>query len=761
MIRLIPFELEKVWRKNSFLGILALLVFLNLFFLWFFHRPAENEPPLAAYKAVCNAISGMREEEKLEYITGLKEQLDGVAVVEAVQNMRGLGNKMGDTLAKQRMEQNPGIYEKYYDIYKSGEYLIYTDSLEKEIRLVEELYAEITAVADYEGYLNSVQEKSTQLSGISIFQSAEARDSFSSRNIQKSAADHSGMTSENIRWYPSRGLTMAVENQVTDLFALLSVFLFVGQLITGERGKGLFHITRATNRGMAVDMGARLFALLIHCGAVCLLLYGSNLVYAWAAAGLGSRSCALQSMAPYLESSLPLSLGIFLIVGLATKISVIFCLGLLLTACAVCTAHSFMPPLIGLGMLGVNWLLYTWIPSYSAWKALKYFSFFGLLRVEQLYGKYLNLNILGCPVSRLVCALAVLAGVILLGSTAVLLLFHRGGSLLLQRTMYSLHGHFHPHSSLLGHESYKILVAGRALLILLAFAVLIGWNDLGKTYTPSAGEQYYQSLMLSLEGELTEDKSALIAAEQTRYDEAFAQIDRIDSLTASGSISESSGENMKLQWYGELAFYPFFQRILAQYERILQNGGAFVYDTGYLYLFGTMDDSFLLDLLLLSLCFCFAFANVMAMEDSKGVWGVLSASRCGRKRIIYSKCLVCGLAAAGMALLPWLFRWLSISAAYPMRELWADVRAIPQYESFCVNVPIWTFLLLAVLIQMAAVQLISAAVLLLSQWRKNYFQTLFLALLLLAAPLILTAMGLQGTKWFSVWPLYSWTRLYG
>ena len=87
-------------------------------------------------------------------------------------------------------------------------------------------------------------------------------------------------------------------------------------------------------------------------------------------------------------------------------------------------------------------------------------------------------------------------------------------------------------------------------------------------------------------------------------------------MVADGSISENAGDSMKEPWYSELTFYPWFQRIQAQYERILSDGGVFIYDTGYLFLFGQMDDDFLINLLLISLCFSFSFANVMAMEEN-------------------------------------------------------------------------------------------------------------------------------------------------
>ena len=761
MVTLIRFELQKVWLKRSFLSLMALLLLLNVFLLWYLNQPTGDEPPLCAYKAVCQDISGMTEDEKFTYINDLKEQADGLSLVEQVQSLYSQGSESGDSLAQQLQDSNSDIYKKCEELYRTGDYLIYTDSLAKERILLDELFEEISAVPGYEDYLASVQENSNQLGGISIFQSSTSKETFGTRNIAKSAADHAEMSSADIRWFPSKGITMAVESQATDLLLLLSVFLFVGQLIAEEKEKGLFAITRSTKRGLFADMGARIVAILIHSGTVCLLLYGSNLIYASSMAGIGNLSVSLQSLAPYMESSFPISLATFLALSLMTKIGVVFLLGLLLTACAVYSSHSFMPQLVGIGFLSLNWILYTFIPSHSSLNLLKYLSYFSLLRTDSLYGTYLNLNIMGFPFSRTSCSLVLLVILLSVGIAAVLLLFRYGDRLSVNQASVYFHVLFHPHNSLFRHEGYKIFIANRGLLILLAFSIFLGSNVFEKNYTPSAGEQYYQSMMLSLEGELTEEKKVSIKAEQARYDDAFIQIERIDQMVAEGSISENDGDSMKEPWYSELAFYPWFQRIQTQYERILSDGGVFIYDTGYLYLLGQMDDDFLINLLLLSLCFSFAFANVMAMEDSKGLWGLLSATKLGKKQIVGYKWMICGVACVGITLLPWFFRSLSISSVYPMGEIWAGIQNIPQYQGFPVNLPLLLFLMLAVLSQLISTQLLCSVVLLISKWRKNYFQTLFLALLLLATPLILAQMGLNVMRWFSVWPLYGWTGIIG
>ena len=761
MTALIGFELQKVWKKGSFLSLMLLLLLVNLFLLWYLNQPGKDEPPLSAYKAVYRDISDMTEQEKLTYILGLKEQAEGLSLVEQVRSLYSQGSQSGDSLAKQLKENNSDLYKKYEKLYRAGDYLIYTDSLTAERTLLDELYDEISAVSGYDDYLASVQKHSSQLGGISIFQSSASEENFGSRNIAKSAADHAGLSAGNILWFPSKGMTMALESPATDLLLLLSVFLFVGQLISEEKGKGLFAVTRSTKRGLWADMGARITAVLIHGGVICLLLYGSNLIYVASTAGLGNLSASLHSLSPYIESSFPLSLAAFLFLCVLAKIGAVFLLGLLLTACALCSSRSFIPPLVGIGFLGLNWILYAFIPSGSRLCLLKQLSYFSMLRTDALFGTYLNLDIMGFPFSRAGCILILLAFLLFIGIAAVLLLFRYSDPLNKTRASWHFHLPFHPHSSLFRHEGYKILIANRALLILLVFAILLGGNAFGKDYTPSAGEQYYQQMMRSLEGHLTPEKENTVKAEQARYDQAFARIEQIDQMAADGSISENAADSMKEPWYSELAFYPWFQQIQTQYERILSDGGVFIYDTGYLYLFGQMDDDFLINLLLLSLCFSFAFANVMAMENNKGLWNLLSASKLGRKRIIRQKWMVCTAACFAITLLPWLFRWASISSFYPMGEILAGIQNLPQYGSFPVNLPLLLFFILAVLSQLAAAGLICAVVLFLSKWRKNYFQTLFLALFVLAVPLVLAQMGISIMKWFSLWPLYGWTGLIG
>lgn len=749
-MRLTAFELRKIWGKPSFLLSVCVLLVVNLFLMWYINLPDEGTPPLSAYKAFIEDIASMSESEKTDYIDDLKAKVDGIAFVQTIQGMQNMGNEMGASLAQQEMEANPGLFEKYYDLYQSGDYLIYTDSFAKESALIQELYEENSKVSGYSDYLESVQKNKDSLSGISIFGSTE---SFSTRNTQKSAKDYDGLENTEIQWQPSKGISAAMENSVTDVLLLLGIFLFVGSLIAEEKEKGLFYITRGTKYGLCVSICSKLAALLIHCFVITSVMVGGNLVYAELTAGLGDLRVSIQSIAPYTESNLQISVLEYIALSMITKSLVFFAFGAFLTSVSICSRKGFIPYIAGLGILAESWLMYILVPGYSAWIVVKYLNLVGLLDTGAIFGGYLNLNIGGYPVSRLTLSWIVIAVMAVSSVCACLISFLHGKNLELTKTQITLPIRFRPHNNLLRHEAYKILITNRALLVLICFALLIGYYDLSQAYHPSTQEQYYQQVMLQLEGDLTEEKETLIQSEQARFDEAFAQIEKIDGLVASGELDATTGDAMKLEWESILTLYPAFQRMMQQYEN-----DTFVYDTGYLYLFGRMDDSYLVNLLLLSLCVVLAFHNAISMEYVKKSWYLLGATHRGRKAILKQKIWICMACAAVMAVLPWIFRSICISWTFPMHSLTSSIRNIPAFVNFILDIPTLSFIFVAILSQILAVMVGTLVILAVSQWRKNDIQALFFGLLILVIPFVMKLMGFDFAGWFSTYPLYSWTQ---
>lgn len=759
-MRLLGFELGKIWGRRSFLLSICALLIVNGFLLWYTNLPDGEEPDISAYRAFGEAIAGMTEAEKGEYVTKYKETMDGVSFVEQVMTMRSMSGEMGETLAAQMLEASPGMFELWYDTYQSGEYLFFTDSLWQEERLAQELYNQWENSAGYGAYLKSVQENKAALKSIGIFGGAQG-DSFSARNVEKSAEDYGKLTDEGIRWMPEKPVTGSMENGWTDLLLLLSTALFVGTLILEEKEKRLFYITRSTRKGILPDMGARLAALLVHSLAAAGLFYGENLIFYGRAAGFGDLGARIQSLTAYRESCLEISIRQYILLSVLTKGLALFGFGAVIAALCLLSRRFFLPYIAGGLWYGCSYALYTAIPAASKGAAFKYLNLAGTLRTQNLYGAYLNLNLFGRPVSRTTLTLGLLGLTILTGVSLSLLLFAKGERLKLRlelgQSRFSVALPFRPHGNPFFHEGYKILVTNRAAVLLLLFSALIGYRDLSRHYSLSPQEQYYQDMMLTLEGELTEEKEGLLLAEEARYEKAFEEIARIEALVAAGEIDQRTGEDMKSPWYGVTAFYPAFTRAWQQYQHICDNGGRFLYDTGYLYLFGIKGGEFRIDLLLLSGGMILAFGGVMAMEDRKGAWNLLGSTRRGKRRIAADKAVLCATAAALFSLVPFLCRLASIQAAFPLRGLHFPVTDIPYFRQLAACLPAGGLVALTWLWQALVAAAAALVILVLSYWRKDSLQAYFFGVMILLLPQALGLLGLSFADCLSLYPLYRWT----
>lgn len=247
--------------------------------------------------------------------------------------------------------------------------------------------------------------------------------------------------------------------------------------------------------------------------------------------------------------------------------------------------------------------------------------------------------------------------------------------------------------------------------------------------------------------------------EQKRYQEAFANLERIEAMEAEGGISSREADDRKAKEYMTLSFYPAFQRVEEQYQRIREQGGSFVYDTGYLYLLGIWEDAFPIDLLILTVGIILGVSGALTMEYQTGSWNLLGATRAGRRSILLRKTLLSAAMAMALALISPICRAISIARTYPMENLGAETGNITRFAHWPLSMPIALLLALFVLSQMAAAALAALATLAISLWRKQQAQTIFFALALLAVPILLKILGFEWAKWVSLYPIYGWTGL--
>ena len=172
-MRLVHFELAKIWGKKQLMILLLVILFVNTGLQWYGNRATENKPGLLSYKKAAEFLAPMAEKEKAAWLQSRVEDLEGLRVTEQIAAWSGRDGNSLEELSREHQE----IFRKWVSVYEKGEFLLFTESLAQEITLTNELYQEAEPVTHYGEYLQEMQENQKELSGISIFAGSGAETS--------------------------------------------------------------------------------------------------------------------------------------------------------------------------------------------------------------------------------------------------------------------------------------------------------------------------------------------------------------------------------------------------------------------------------------------------------------------------------------------------------------------------------------------------------------------------------------------------------
>ena len=132
------------------------------------------------------------------------------------------------------------------------------------------LLSQAEHLRDYAEYLERVQDQAYKMQASSIFNAN--RDSFTYRNILKTAADFADCTAEGVRLGNDRAVQDWLAFSLADWGFLAAVLLLVMSFME-ERKKGLAAIVRTCPAGRGNLQVSRLLVLLTYCAGMTLLLY--------------------------------------------------------------------------------------------------------------------------------------------------------------------------------------------------------------------------------------------------------------------------------------------------------------------------------------------------------------------------------------------------------------------------------------------------------------------------------------------------------
>lgn len=369
---------------------------------------------------------------------------------------------------------------------------------------------QVQYLIDYPDYLNRVQEQAVKMQKSSLF--GRDPNSFTYRNIIKTAKDFTSLTAEDVRLGNDRAIQFWLTFRAADWLFFGAILLLI-MSFQEERQKWLNAIIRSCAGGREKLQVTRLAILFWYSAAMILLLYALPLAVSYAIdGGIEDISRPVQSIVAFQKCTWKLTILEFLATFMLVKIACGFLLGVVMWFCLSFLSRPQLGWLITAGAMIAEYLLYKFIPKQSIFSPFREINVFSYVFSTTLFTQYSNINFLGFPIGRRDFLLILLIAVsILLSFLMVFLLTRRypfGNRDFLGKwiriwniCMDAVRRRF----SLYGFEAYKLLFLGTGGVFLLCGILLTRNLVCGTTAYYQSIDPVYLQYVSEVQGPVTED----------------------------------------------------------------------------------------------------------------------------------------------------------------------------------------------------------------------------------------------------------------
>lgn len=757
-MRIMLFELQKILRRKNLLVIMAVFLIANMVLLWYVDS-LRQLPPAWVYREVQSQLEEMGEEQKGAFLRGKYEEsvaYDLLLEITAINGMTELPAERRQEMIEMAVGENQAVVDRFSSGFSPDRGPAYTNSFEKEAAFWGGLYQQWQDVSNYAEQLAQIEQDAARLTSISIFNDGNTA-SFSSRNVLKTAEDYRRLQGLSVSYTITEGLSFSVRSPTTDVLAVCMAFFFTLLLITEEKQKGVFAILRMTRKGRAPLMAAKLAALAAVMFFSVAALYGGNFLYGALRYGFPPLSAPLQAVSGFINSTLAVSAGEFLLLYLLMKWLACFAFA---TIIVLITNHAkdAVTGFLGCALLyGAGLALTELIPPLSVWNTLRYINPVGIMDTSGILATYYNLNIAGRPfgLQSVVLVFMFCLAVVFAGLSVLCFAVKRGWDAgefflapLLRRLKIRRHG-FSDRITL--HELHKLLLLGRAGVILVLFGIFAATVFPAAVPGLSIRQQQVQNYFQVLHGEITPEKLDFLEQEEALMQQAHEKTDWIMQQVELGELTPQVADELSAKYRAILNREEAFRYVQERVQYVRENPGTkLLFEDGYLQLMhlSSSDRVVIPTLAVLILC----FSGFFAMEYQTGAVHILSTTPGGRRKTVKAKLLCMCMVATTVFIASALPVILSVGGTYGLQGWLYPLGSIPAFKGW--PVPLGVYVLFHYLFQYLAILAVSSCILLLSNRLRKTTATVSICAACLLLPMILKAMHVPFAEYCSVAPLF-------
>ena len=633
---------------------------------------------------------------------------------------------VGNLFALYQFEKNKDAYQFFYqsksafESYRDGDTAVtnaeYYQALTEDAK---------SYVSSYGDFLKQIPEQEKRYKETSYYQD---KDTYLYRNLEKTVADYSSLSPDGLKADLDIGIKELSAYDYGIYFQMIFLFVLSYFVISVERKRGLFLLTKGTRRGHLPLAAAKLLTMLSASTLYGILQEGSTAALMGYFYGYDSLGKKIQSIALFRNCTLSVSVGLALVLLLLIRILI----GLLCTVLIFCLTMSFRKEGIALfvyaGFIGLELFFFHTIETSSPWNILKCINPFFCWNMEQAFGVYLNLNVFGYPVGKGFAAL--LTGgffAALLAVTGMNRFSHScqisSGNLLeeiRERVARRLSFQWH-HTSVFLFEFRKVFFLqkrGYLILILLLFCIMASKATTEPVIYDNPDDAEYHRILKEINGPVTQESLDYIKEQREQMDSVYAEMAKLGKEDGEEADFRKSMLQHEIELKeGGLSLVEMQRDLLMEKPGSLSDK-RWIDEKSYLNCF--LDYQYdLMTFLLGAAAMIFFMSSIEVADERKGLYPLLCTTKTGKKKIRRRKTCVCMAGMLWCVLcvgIPQILRYFAIDGFTNAGQRLSDFTSIELNTSLTVG----AFLVLLFLGKLLLFALAFALVLLLVKKVHNH-----------------------------------------
>lgn len=660
--------------------------------------------------------------------------------------------------------RTPGEYgystEDYSRLYREvstyapGDMLAKLDAMAdtdrySEMFLSRRVREEAEACLTYDAYLTSIDDKVAEIEILQRF--VGDSDGYSLKNAERTSEVYGKLRGTVTEVQDPMPLLNVTDNRLTDYLAIIMLFIIALNLVFYEKNEGRLSLLRTTANGRRKLMAAKVAVMFFSVLFVMETLYAANALVGRCLFGSIDLGSPIQSIYVYRTCPLRTSIGGFLALCLLTKTLTCFLLGVFFMLAGAVFDNIIFVFITSTSAVLLEVLLNAKIPGTHHLAFLKYINIAFGVKADTMFADYRNMNLFGSPVNvNLLCRIVWLILTVILVTAVVFCLDHPRETKASSAGGKSFLGRLECHTSVFRHESYKMLVPGKCLIVLvLACLFTMWWNPAEKIRFDSAEELYYKDYADRFYGPLDPDNLGRIEAEREKFERLFGEM-------AADVAEGKDGFYISLKYNEDLKRQEAFDRVTGHVAYLSSvEGGQMFFDKGYGILTSEANarnrdimQAYVYVILLVAMTF-----GIFGLDHRNSEERILRSTYLGRGRLKGIKCIL-GLTCAVVAFsLVYLVFTLNIIGAYGTGGLRAPAASIEHLANIPDNISVLQYLLIIMLMRFVGGLLIVTAVAVLFKYLRNNISVIISCIVLFIIPLVLVSLRLPNTQYILFNPL--------